>query len=50
MADERNPKSDRIETDDATRMSDEEIVGSAADDDEEFEDIEDEDEGVEEGE
>ena len=44
MADERNPN-ESIEDDDATGMSDEELVGM--DDDEEFED---EDEGIEEGE
>ena len=52
MADERNPDND-IENDDSTRMNDDEIVGRAADDedeDEEFEDIEDEDEGIDEGE
>jgi hypothetical protein len=50
MADERNPN-ENIEDDDATRRSDEAIVG-IDDDDEEFEDAEDEDgdEGVEEGE
>jgi len=50
--DERNPKNDNIETDDST-MNDEDIVGRADDDDEEFEDVddlEDEEESVEEGE
>jgi hypothetical protein len=51
MADERKPN-ESIEDDDATRMSDEELVGMA-DDDEEFEDEEEdeeEDEDIEEGE
>jgi hypothetical protein len=50
--DERNPKNDSIETDDTT-MNDEDIVGKASDDDEDFEDdedLEDEDDNVEEGE
>ena len=53
MADQRNPGND-IESDDSTRMDDDEVVGMADDgeDDEDFEDIEDEDddEAVEEGE
>ena len=42
MADERKPN-ESIEDDDATRMTDDEIVGMA-DDDEDLEDIEDENE------
>src|ERR1700694_5149645 len=51
MADRRNPNAeDSIDNDDATRMSDEEIVGRSDDDDEELEGVEDEGEGIEEGE
>ena len=50
LADRRNPNDDSIEDDDAISMNDDEIVGRSDDGDEEFEDVEDEDEGIEEGE